>query len=111
MILPARENVPSIVTAGTGNIGVRWPSSEFALRLVRGLGQPITATSANRSGIPSAVTVAEVCEQFEESLELVINGGRLPARGGSTLLDLTEVPARLLREGPIGESELSDVLR
>ena len=111
MILPARENVPSIVTAGTGNIGVRWPSSEFALRLVGGLGQPITATSANRSGIPSAVTATEVCEQFEDSLELVINGGRLPARGGSTLLDLTEVPARLLREGPIGESELSDVLR
>jgi len=111
MILPALENVPSIVTAGSGNVGVRWPSSDFALRLVRALGHPITATSANRSGIPSSVTAVEVCEQFGESLELVIDGGKLPARGGSTLLDLTETRPRVLREGPIPESELSEVLK
>jgi L-threonylcarbamoyladenylate synthase len=111
MILPALENVPSFVTAGSGNVGVRWPSSDFALRLVRALGHPITATSANRSGIPSSVTAVEVCEQFGESLELVIDGGKLPARGGSTLLDLTEARPRVLREGPIPESELSEVLK
>lgn len=111
MILPARENVPSLVTAGTGNVGVRWPTADFALRLVRALGRPITATSANRSGIPSSVTAVEVCEQFSESLEFVIDGGKLPARGGSTLLDLTEIPARVLRAGPIAESALSDVLK
>jgi L-threonylcarbamoyladenylate synthase len=111
MILPARENVPSVVTAGTGNVGVRWPASEFALRLVGALGQPITATSANRSGIPSSVTAVEVCEQFGDSLKFVIDGGKLPARGGSTLLDLTESPPRLLREGPIPESDLNSVLK
>jgi L-threonylcarbamoyladenylate synthase len=111
MILPALESVPSIVTAGSGNVGVRWPSSDFALRLVRALEQPITATSANRSGIPSSVTAVEVCEQFGDSLELVIDGGKLPARGGSTLLDLTDVLPRVLREGPIPESELSEVLK
>jgi len=111
MILPARENVPSIVTAGTGNIGVRWPSSEFALRLVRGLGQPITATSANRAGMPSTITASEVRKQLSDSIDMIIDGGTLPSRGGSTLLDLTAVPARLLREGPIAEAELSDVLK
>jgi L-threonylcarbamoyladenylate synthase len=111
MILPAREHVPSIVTAGTGNVGVRWPAADFALRVVSSLGQPITATSANRSGSPSSVTAVEVCEQFGESLELIIDGGKLPARGGSTLLDLTETPARVLREGPIAGSELSEVLK
>jgi L-threonylcarbamoyladenylate synthase len=111
MILPAREKVPSIVTAGTGNIGVRWPASPFASRLVRALGHPITATSANRTGIPSSVTAVEVCEQFGDALKFVIDGGKLPARGGSTLLDLTETPPRVLREGPIRESELSEVLK
>ena len=111
MILPARENVPSLVTAGTGNVGVRWPASDFALRLVGALEQPITATSANRSGIPSSVTAVEVCEQFGDSLKFVIDGGKLPARGGSTLLDLTATPPRVLREGPIPESELSSVLK
>jgi tRNA A37 threonylcarbamoyladenosine synthetase subunit TsaC/SUA5/YrdC len=61
--------------------------------------------------MPSTVTVAEVSEQLGESIDLLVDGGTLPARGGSTLLDLTAVPARLLRAGPIAEAELSDVLR
>ena len=99
------------VTAGTGTIGVRWAKAPFADRLLRAMGQPITATSANRTGMPSAVTRAEVQEQLGESVGLLVDGGELPSRGGSTLLDLTETPARLLRKGPISESELSDLLK
>jgi len=111
MILPARESVPSVVTAGTGTIGIRWADAPFAQRLIGAFNRPITATSANRAGMPSTVTVAEVREQLGESIDLIVDGGMLPARGGSTLLDLTQIPARLLREGPIAEAELSDVLR
>lgn len=111
MILPALPSVPASVTAGTGTIGVRWPDTAFTQRLLAGFGKPITATSANRSGLPSAVTIPEVHEQLGESVDLLIDGGELPARGGSTLIDLTETPARLLREGPIAEAALSDVLR
>jgi L-threonylcarbamoyladenylate synthase len=111
MVVPARSTVPAIVTAGTGTIGIRWPNAAFATRLMDAFDRPITATSANRTGMPSAVTVAEVREQLENSLDLIVDGGTLPARGGSTLLDLTENPARLLREGPIPEADLSDVLK
>jgi L-threonylcarbamoyladenylate synthase len=111
MILPAREAVPEFVTAGTGTVGIRWPNAAFALRLVDALNQPITATSANRSGMPASVTAAEVCAQFGDTIDVVVDGGELPARGGSTLLDLTATPARILREGPIAEAELSEMLR
>jgi L-threonylcarbamoyladenylate synthase len=111
MILPAREAVPEFVTAGTGTVGIRWPNAAFALRLVDALNQPITATSANRSGMPASVTAAEVCAQFGDTIDMVVDGGELPARGGSTLLDLTATPARILREGPIAEAELSEMLR
>ena len=111
MVVPARSTVPNIVTAGTGTIGIRWPDAAFARRLIDAFERPITATSANRTGMPSAITVAEIREQFQDSIDLVVDGGTLPTRGGSTLLDLTEVPARLLREGPIPRAELSDVLR
>ena len=111
MVVPARSTVPNIVTAGTGTIGIRWPDAAFARRLIDTFERPITATSANRTGMPSAITVAEIREQFQDSIDLVVDGGTLPTRGGSTLLDLTEVPARLLREGPIPRAELSDVLR
>jgi L-threonylcarbamoyladenylate synthase len=111
MILPAREAVPELVTAGTGTIGIRWPNAAFALRLLDALNHPITATSANRSGTPASVTAAEVCAQFGDTIDVVVDGGVLPARGGSTLLDLTVTPARILREGPIAEAELSEILR
>lgn len=111
MILPAREAVPELVTAGTRSVGLRWARAAFAGRLLDALNQPITATSANRSGAPSAVTVDEICEQFGKSIDVIIDGGELPARGGSTLLDLTGTAARILREGPIAESELSEILR
>jgi L-threonylcarbamoyladenylate synthase len=111
MILPARKTVPDSVTAGKGSIGVRWARAPFANRLLDAMMQPITATSANRAGMPTAVTASEVKDQLGDSLDYVVDGGELPHRGGSTLLDLTETPARLLREGPIGEAELSDVLK
>jgi len=111
MILPARTSVPDLVTAGTGTIGVRWARAPFANRLLDTLAQPVTATSANRAGLPTAVTAAEVKDQLGNSVEYLVDGGELPHRGGSTLLDLTQTPARLLREGPITEAELSDVLK
>ena len=111
MILPARESVPSVVTAGTGTVGVRWGNAPFAQRLIGAFDRPITATSANRAGMPSTIAVSEVREQLGDSIDMIIDGGTLPSRGGSTLLDLTAVPARLLREGPIAEAELSDVLK
>ena len=111
MVLPARETVSSGITAGTGTVGIRWADAPFAQRLLTAFDRPITATSANLAGRPSTVTIAEVREQLGESLDLVVDGGTLPARGGSTLIDLTAIPARLLREGPIPEAELSDVLK
>ena len=111
MILPARASVPSVVTAGTGTVGVRWADALFAQRLITAFDRPITATSANLAGRPSTVNVTEVCEQLGESIDMIVDGGTLPARGGSTLLDLTSTPSRLLREGPIAEAELRDVLK
>src|SRR5438874_4491510 len=42
-----------IVPAGTNTIGLRWPNASFATQLVERFGKPITATSANRSGMPT----------------------------------------------------------
>jgi len=111
MVLPARASLSATVTAGSETIGVRWANTVFTQRLLEAFGRPITATSANRSGLPSAVTAEEVRVQLGDSLEMLVDGGELPAREGSTLLDVTRIPVRLLREGPIAEAELSDVLR
>lgn len=110
LILPARESVPVAVTAGSGTIGLRWGNAPFALRLISVLGKPLTATSANLSGGSSAVTVEEVLRQLEGRLDVVVDGGRLPERGGSTLVDLTTPTPRILRKGPISDEAVMEAI-
>jgi L-threonylcarbamoyladenylate synthase len=111
MIVNALGSVPASITAGTGTVGVRWPDAPLALRLVNALGKPITATSANRTGMGTAITAEEVRFQLEDRLDLLIDGGELPARSGSTLLDLTVEPPLLVREGPVSYGALENVLK
>jgi len=106
VILPAQLTVPREVTADTGTVGIRWPIAPFATELVRRHGRPITATSANRSGEQSCVTASEVQSQLGSALDILVDGGELPARGGSTVLDLTGDHPTLVREGPLSFATL-----
>jgi L-threonylcarbamoyladenylate synthase len=106
IVMTAAPTLSEKVTAGTGTVGVRWPVTGFATELVRRFGNPVTASSANRSGEATCVTAAEVQAQLGVSLEVLVDGGELPARSGSTLLDLTTDPPRLLRDGPVSFDSL-----
>ena len=110
MILPAVQSVPLKLTAGTKTIGVRWPLARLATVLVKEFGRPITATSANRSGLPAATTAGEVNTQLGDSVDGLIDGGELPSRNGSTVLDLTTDAPVLLREGPVSFERLQRFL-
>ena len=112
LILPALESiVSSSITAGTGTVGVRWPDAGFAIRLVTAMNKPITATSANRTGMETTVTAEEVRFQLHDRLDILVDGGRLPARSGSTLLDVSVDPPLLRREGPVSFESLQKVLK
>jgi L-threonylcarbamoyladenylate synthase len=110
LVLPAAPTVLTSVSAGTNTIGIRWPIAPFATTLVSRLAGPITATSANRSGMPSAVSAEEVRAQLGESVDALIDGGVLPSRSGSTLMDLTSKTPVLLREGPVSFASLAEFL-
>lgn len=101
VVIESQRHVPMNITAGTNRIGLRWPSARFVTNLLGRFGLPLTATSANRTGQPAAITAGEIQSQFAGGLDAVIDGGELTVRGGSTLLDLTVDPPALLREGPV----------
>ena len=60
--------------------------------------------------MPSAITADEVCNELGESIDALIDGGVLPARSGSTVLDLTVDPPVVLREGPVTFASLHELL-
>ena len=78
--------VPDELTAGSDRVGVRIPDHEGALALLDAVA-PITATSANVSGRPSARRVADVDGRIREQAAVVLDGGETPG-GGSTVVDV-----------------------
>jgi L-threonylcarbamoyladenylate synthase len=108
LIFPARVNLPALLTAGTGTIGVRQSSHPFARQLLRAFGRPITATSANISGGDAAVDAYEVRSQFGGRIDMVFDGGRTPGIVGSSLVGFAGDGIKLIREGVIS---FEDILR
>ena len=101
LLLPAREGLPRLLTAGTGTVAVRIPGRSFALELARTLEFPITATSANISGSPPADDADGVTGYFGERLDLLIDGGRTPGGVPSTIVRLSDETIILVRKGQI----------
>ena len=86
------------------------PSHPAARMLIRALGRPIAAPSANRSGKPSPTTALHVFEDMDGRIPLILDGGPCGVGVESTVLDLSgEVPT-LLRPGGITAEMLREYL-
>jgi L-threonylcarbamoyladenylate synthase len=109
IVLRKAQSFRSLAIVGE-TIGVRVPDHPVPRELSRLLGGPITGTSANRSGPnPEPLTAADVREQLGETVDLVVDGGRVAGGTPSTVLDCTAEPVRVVREGAISRARLSRV--
>jgi len=101
LVLRASDLVPVEITAGTGTVGVRVSAHPVARALVRALGEPITAPSANPTGGAPPVTADDVLAHLDGRIELVLDAGPTPGGAPSTVLDVTVEPPRILRQGAV----------
>ena len=97
----AVSNLPPEITAGTGTVGVRMPADSDVRDLVRACGGALTATSANPSGREPARSAQDVRDYFPGGIDLVIDSGEVTATEPSTVLDVTTVPPRVVRQGAL----------
>ncbi len=110
LVFRAAVPVPSVLTAGTGTIGVRLSAYPDVQRVLEMFGGPLTGTSANRTGHPPVTTAEEVERAFGADVDLILNGGPTPGGLPSTVVDTTVSPPRLIREGCVSQSVLRAVL-
>lgn len=87
------------VTPGVETVGIRMPDHPVALGLLRALGEPLAAPSANRSGKPSPTEAAHVHKDLDGLIPLILDGGKTGVGVESTVLDMTTVPPTILRPG------------
>ena len=110
IILPRAPHLPDIVCAGGNTIAVRVPDHPVALALIAASGGAVAATSANLSGDPPALTAEEARAALDGKIHLILDGGHVPGGVASTILDLTSMPPRVLRPGPISEQDIKAFL-
>jgi L-threonylcarbamoyladenylate synthase len=110
LVLPGQKNIPKPLCNSAGGIGVRISSQPIATQLIKGLGRPVTATSANPSGKEPARTLQEAERYFAHQVELFVDGGTLTSRSGSTVVEVIEDRIRIIRQGEISASELQRFL-
>jgi L-threonylcarbamoyladenylate synthase len=110
LILPARPDLPPLLTGGTGAIGVRQPGQAVVCRLLAALGFPVTGTSANRSGQPPLTAATAVARELGGEVDLILDAGPTPGGRPSTIVDLTVSPPRLVRPGAVSTATLREAL-
>lgn len=107
IVFEANDNLPANLTGGSGKIGVRKPGHPVATALVRAVGGPVTGTSANLSGNRGCGMISEIDPEIAERVDLIIDAGELEGGTGSTVIDVTQEPPVLIREGGISIDEIS----
>lgn len=110
LVFPALPVLSPLLTGNTGTVGLRQSPNETANRLIKIFGGPVTATSANVSGFPAAVTAEGVARIFPDEIDLILDGGTTPGGKGSTLVGIEGTSLRCLREGKIAFADVQACL-
>ena len=106
MLFKANRSISSLLTAGTGKIGIRYSGHPLATELARTIGRPVTGTSSNISGQPPCIKAEEVYNYFGENIDLILDGGPTNGGKGSTILDVTVTPCKIIREGMVSKDDI-----
>jgi L-threonylcarbamoyladenylate synthase len=110
LVLRKRPLIPDLVTAGLDTVALRVPAHPVALALLRAVGKPIAAPSANPFGYVSPTTAPHVQEMLGDAITLILDGGPCTVGVESTVCALTEKDAIVLRPGGVTVEEIEAVI-
>jgi L-threonylcarbamoyladenylate synthase len=110
LVLEKDPQIPDEVTAGLGTVGLRLPAHPIARALIRAVGLPIAAPSANRFTGVSPTTAEHVRASLGEAVDLILDGGPTQVGIESTVLSLVAGEPLLLRPGMISQAMIEAVI-
>jgi L-threonylcarbamoyladenylate synthase len=108
MVLPKRDLVPDIVTAGLKTVAVRISAHPVFAELIRAFGSPLAAPSANRFGRISPTAAAHVLDELNGRIPLIVDGGATEHGLESTIVAPRNGRIEVLRRGPVTERQLAE---
>jgi len=100
-VVSQKKNVLPYFNPGFKTIGIQIPSHPFSLSMLKKSGLPIVGTSANFSGMENSYSVKSLIKQIKNTQiypDLIIDGGRLPFRKPSTIVEIKGGRVNILRK-------------
>jgi L-threonylcarbamoyladenylate synthase len=112
LVVPRAPSCPVslLASAGLDSIAIRVPSHPMALELLKAVGRPVVAPSANPSGRISPTTADHVRRHLKDKLAMVLDGGRCRVGVESSVVSFMDGAPKLLRQGGIPRSEIEKLL-
>jgi L-threonylcarbamoyladenylate synthase len=107
IVLPKRDIVPEIVTAGLDTVAIRISAHPVFTEVIQAFGKPLGAPSANRFGRISPTTAQHVLDELGGRIPLIVDGGRTQHGIESTIVAIRDGKIDILRRGPITSEQLS----
>lgn len=113
LILKSKKNVFPIsphISKLSNNVGFRVSAHSFVKKLFELVDKPIISTSANISGEENLYTFADLKSVFNNKVDLIINSGTISASKGSTIVDCSNNPPKVIREGDIPKYKIYEYI-
>lgn len=111
LVFKARPGALPEITSGRGTIGLRMPGNRLTLYLLEVIGSALTGTSANISGGRSPETAEDAASVLGDTVDLILDGGRTTGGRSSTVVDASQEPPLLIREGAVPFNDILASLR
>ncbi len=109
LLLPKKNTVPDITTAGSHKVAIRIPNHTLTLSLLEQIDFPLAAPSANPSGYISPTLASHVFEGLDGKIEYILDGGPTSIGLESTICEVMGDHIILHRAGGISAAQLTDL--
>ncbi|MGD0057684.1 MAG: L-threonylcarbamoyladenylate synthase [Methanomassiliicoccales archaeon] len=109
ILVTKKRNVPDILTSASMEVGIRIPNHPFALRLIERCG-PLVSTSANLHSRPNPTDAESAIQDIGSRVEICVDCGPCKVGKPSTIVQLSEGGAEIIRQGAIPEDDIEEAL-
>ena len=111
LVVPASEHVPVPYRAADGTVALRMPDCAPVLRIIRKLGCPLAATSANTSGFPAPVDPADLEPRIVDEADVTLSHVTTPNEESSTIVACPPCGPAFIRDGAVPKERILETLR
>ncbi|MEX1377059.1 MAG: L-threonylcarbamoyladenylate synthase [Eubacteriales bacterium] len=110
LVLEKKKNVSNILTAGLKTVALRMPQHPVAFSILEQGNLALAAPSANISGKPSPTSAAQVYEDMNGKIPVIVDGGNCEIGLESTVLDVSVDPPCILRPGTVTKEMIEELI-